>query len=220
MKPPLNKNSFPICNICLQRLDDAIPPLITFGSREWDTGDTLKAITNSISNTGHIITVLTSHLTNPQINKCFNGVVNSSHEHCCSALLQALYNIDVCPSDIEDSTSESETSPAPSQPTPIAEETTSNQTHIVQHVDASPSHSEEATPCPLPQPSPDLEQLLSFRTMTLDENIITTQSEPTQITDTQAAITGDLNPLLDPTAHLPHLHTLTVTLSLSLTHTY
>ena len=96
----LDDNSFPICNTCSNRLDGAIPPLTTFGTRDWDTGDTYKAISNSISNTGHVMSILSAHLTNPQINKCFNDLVNSDREYRCLSLVQALHSVDVCPSDI------------------------------------------------------------------------------------------------------------------------
>ena len=107
------------------------------------------------------MTVLSSHLTNPQINKCFGDLVNSNHERCCISLIQALHSVDVCPSD--------------------------------------------------PQPSPDLDQLLSCQTMTLDENILTIQSQPTQITDTQAVAFDNLDPLTDSTTYQSHPHTSTDT---------
>ena len=62
-----------------------------------------------------------------------------------------------------------------------------------------------------PQPSPDIDQLLSFQTMTLDENIISTQSQSTQITDTQAAAFGDFSPLIGSTTYQPQSHLLTDT---------
>ncbi len=211
----LDSDSFPICNTCLNRLDGAIPPLTTFGTRDWDTGDTYKAISNSISNTGHVMSILSAHLTNPQINKCFNDLVNSDHEHCCLSLLQALHTVDVCPSDIEDSTSESETNPLPTQPTPIVDskDTTPNKSHILQLVDVSPSQSEEGAPRPLPQPSPDIDELLPLQTMTLEgeEENIPTHSQTTQSTDTQAAAFGDISPLTGATTYQPHAHLLTDT---------
>ncbi len=198
------------------------------------------------------MSILSSHLTNAQINKCFNDLVNSSQQHCCVSLLQALHNVDVCPSDIEDSTSESETSDAPTQPTPAAEEQAPHQSHIIQYDKVSPSQPEGTTTSPPQQPSPgieqllpfqslnrrestltqseptqitdnvdfcpsdpqpshDLDQLLSCQTMTLDENILTIQSQPTQITDTQAVAFDNLDPLTDSTTYQSHPHTSTDT---------
>ena len=47
--------------------------------------------------------------------------------------------------------------------------------------------------------------------MTLGENILSTQSEPTQITDTQAAGADDLDLHADLTTHPPHSYSLTDT---------
>ena len=65
--------------------------------------------------------------------------------------------------------------------------TTPIESHIAQLVDVSPSHSEGDAHDSFTQLSPDIDDLLALQTMALEENTTLTQSQPTQITDTQCA---------------------------------
>ncbi len=72
--------------------------------------------------------------------------------------------------------------------------TTPIESDIVQFVDVSPSHSEGHAHDSFPQLSPDVDDLLALQTMTLEEDQTLTQSQPTQITDTQCAAFEETTP--------------------------
>ena len=135
------------------------------------------------------MTILSAHLTNSQINKCFNDLVNTKHEHCCFSLLQVLHAVDVCPSDIEDTTSESKSDLHPLQHTPLPESkaTTPIELDNIQPVSISHSIPKNTPTTPQARPSPNVEEILALQTITLEEGGPLTQSQPTQITDTQCA---------------------------------
>ena len=135
------------------------------------------------------MTILSAHLTNSQINKCFNDLVNTKHEHCCLSLLQALHAVDVCPSDVEDTTLESESDLHPLQHTPPPESkaTTPIESDNIQPVSISHSTPKNTPTTPQARLSPNVDEILALQTITLEEGGPLTQSQPTQITDTQCA---------------------------------